>query len=215
MAHDRVRVVMGTLVTAVALATACVASAQTFDHLECYKIKDFQPKKKYTANLTPEQTQFLAQTGCEIKVPAKHLCIDVEKTNVVPAPPNVIGGQTTRNYLCYKLKCPKQEFPIQVEDQFGSRTVNVKKPDRLCAPAREVGFPDLPTPTPCLFPTPTPVGTPAPDCGDGEQNGGETDIDCGGPCVLDCGNGQGCLGNNDCQSGLCQSGVCQGCMPSV
>jgi hypothetical protein len=40
------------------------------------------------------------------------------------------------------------------------------------------------------------------------QNGLETDVDCGGPNCADCGIGQGCIGNNDCTTGLCVQGVC-------
>jgi hypothetical protein len=128
------------LLAAIMLAAATTVGAQPFDHLECYKIKDLAPKVKYKADLLPEQTQFLAQTGCELKVPAKVLCIDVEKSNVMPAPPQAVNGQNTRDFLCYSLKCPPQaEVSLQVEDQFGSRDIRAKKkPFQLCAPAREV-----------------------------------------------------------------------------
>ncbi|MDI1484791.1 hypothetical protein [Polyangium sp. y55x31] len=46
------------------------------------------------------------------------------------------------------------------------------------------------------------------DCGDGVKSGGETDVDCGGPCAA-CGDGKGCQMNADCQSQVCTSGVCQ------
>jgi len=44
-----------TLLAVAVLAFAGRAHAQPFDHLECYKIKDFAPKVKYHADLTPEQ----------------------------------------------------------------------------------------------------------------------------------------------------------------
>jgi hypothetical protein len=43
-------------------------------------------------------------------------------------------------------------------------------------------------------------------CGDGVRNGGETDVDCGGPCPK-CADGKECYGGNegaDCQSGECR-----------
>jgi hypothetical protein len=40
-------------------------------------------------------------------------------------------------------------------------------------------------------------------CGDGEQNGGETDIDCGGPDCPRCPDAFRCLIDADCQSGFC------------
>ena len=51
------------------------------------------------------------------------------------------------------------------------------------------------------------------DCTDGILNGGETDIDCGGPCAP-CVDGQGCLVATDCVSGLCLAGIC-GPMPGA
>jgi hypothetical protein len=51
----------------------------------------------------------------------------------------------------------------------------------------------------------------APTCRDGKQNGGETDVDCGGSCPR-CVNGQRCRGQDDCDSGLCVSGVCRACV---
>jgi hypothetical protein len=44
-------------------------------------------------------------------------------------------------------------------------------------------------------------------CGDGVKNGGESDIDCGGPCS-DCEVGEGCGGPADCVSGVCTAGKC-------
>ena len=45
-------------------------------------------------------------------------------------------------------------------------------------------------------------------CSDGRKNGDETGIDCGGSCVQKCVEGQLCVGNSDCVSGLCQFGIC-------
>jgi len=49
---------------------------------------------------------------------------------------------------------------------------------------------------------------PDPTCEDGELNGNETDVDCGGdecdPCVL----GQACIEGEDCDSGICEGLVC-------
>jgi hypothetical protein len=44
-------------------------------------------------------------------------------------------------------------------------------------------------------------------CGDGFQNGTETDIDCGGACAA-CGNGASCGIGADCASGSCIGGIC-------
>jgi hypothetical protein len=49
---------------------------------------------------------------------------------------------------------------------------------------------------------------PAPTCTDGVENGGETDVDCGGPTCAPCADGHTCAAGGDCQSGDCQSGAC-------
>ncbi len=46
-------------------------------------------------------------------------------------------------------------------------------------------------------------------CNDGEQNGNETDVDCGGPSCAGCSDGGTCQQDQDCVSGLCQGGTCQ------
>lgn len=47
-----------------------------------------------------------------------------------------------------------------------------------------------------------------PDCADGQQNGDETDVDCGGSCDP-CDDGHGCMVAADCYSIVCQDGACQ------
>jgi hypothetical protein len=49
---------------------------------------------------------------------------------------------------------------------------------------------------------------PAPSCSDGIKNGGESDVDCGGPCPP-CESGLGCGGGGDCASGICDSSTCR------
>ena len=196
------------LVAAMVAVSANASAQPIFDHLQCHKIKDPAPKVKYTANLTPQQNQFVAQTGCQVKVPAKLFCTDVEKSGVVPAPPLPINGQTTRNYLCYKLKCPKVQMPLAVEDQFGTRTITVKNTGYLCAPAREVGFPDPATPTPCL-PQATPTCAPGPEV----CNGMDDDCD----MQIDEGLGQTTCGTGACQVMVqnCVMGMSQTCSPGT
>jgi hypothetical protein len=47
-----------------------------------------------------------------------------------------------------------------------------------------------------------------PSCGDGLQNQGETDIDCGGLNCGPCGITQGCSSASDCLTGNCDGGAC-------
>ncbi|PKN59528.1 MAG: hypothetical protein CVU56_00445 [Deltaproteobacteria bacterium HGW-Deltaproteobacteria-14] len=44
-------------------------------------------------------------------------------------------------------------------------------------------------------------------CGDGLQNGAETDVDCGGGCPT-CANGRSCAVRTDCASAYCGAGTC-------
>jgi hypothetical protein len=46
-------------------------------------------------------------------------------------------------------------------------------------------------------------------CGDGIQNGAETDLDCGGGSCPGCAVGDGCFLPTDCQNGGCSGGICQ------
>jgi hypothetical protein len=49
-----------------------------------------------------------------------------------------------------------------------------------------------------------------PTCSDAVKNGGETDIDCGGPTCNKCGSGKRCQVGADCVSGICGAGgICQ------
>ena len=48
-------------------------------------------------------------------------------------------------------------------------------------------------------------------CFDGIRNGAETDVDCGGTCVVRCQEGRRCLSRSDCLTGYCPGGTCQEC----
>ncbi len=70
----------------------------------------------------------------------------------------------------------------------------------------------------CVFDTSSPLGgyfsecTGCPDpvepCSDGEMNGNESDIDCGGGSCQPCAEGSTCNMNIDCAQGICTDGVC-------
>ncbi len=46
------------------------------------------------------------------------------------------------------------------------------------------------------------------ECGDGTQNGTETDVDCGGTVCGGCAEGLGCARGSDCSSNVCKVGRC-------
>lgn len=68
-----------------------------------------------------------------------------------------------------------------------------------------LGDDDCTSPEVCLQGECAPV-----HCTDGMQNESETGTDCGGTCPP-CPNGQGCVDENDCVSGLCNMSVCGPC----
>jgi hypothetical protein len=110
---------------------AARAAAQVPDHLECYKIKDSAPRTPYTADLAG----LAAEPGCQVKVPAKLLCVATTKSNVSPTPPEAGNGSSVGRFLCYKVKCPKgAPDALTIRDQFGSRSVEPKVSKLLCAP---------------------------------------------------------------------------------
>jgi len=45
-------------------------------------------------------------------------------------------------------------------------------------------------------------------CADGQRNGGETDVDCGGPDCGGCGDALACAQGSDCGSTFCDAGAC-------
>jgi hypothetical protein len=117
------------------LALAGPAAAQSVaDHLECFKVKDPQRKAGYTADLSG----LVAEPGCTIKVPAVMACAPVATTNVNPAPPRAGGSGRPSALGCYKLKCRKRAVPpLELDDQFGSRTVRPTKGKLVCASVAE------------------------------------------------------------------------------
>src|ERR1051326_8782271 len=124
---------MRALATTLLLISAATAGAQA-DHLQCFKIKDMVPKVKYTANLTPTDNNFPVANGCIVKVPAKLLCVDVQKAVVVGTPPGAGRGAPAQKYLSYKTNGPKTPQPATVQAKLGTHTVRVKTTSLLCAP---------------------------------------------------------------------------------
>ena len=138
-----------------AVLFAATPSGAAFDHLQCFKIKDNAAAATYVADIDPSDLTFAAlPASCTIKVPAKLLCVDAEKTNVTPAPPGAADGLTAQPYLCYKAKCTKVQPTTSVTDQFGLHGIEVKSTKLVCAPV----------PPPCV------------------DNDNDTYTDCAGDC---------------------------------
>src|SRR5262245_22455281 len=86
------------------------ASAQTQDHLKCYRTEDASDAVA-TANI--ESATFGVDEGCTIEAKVRELC--------VPAAADVIEGDSSQSdvqgddvgveRLCYKVKCPRRALP--------------------------------------------------------------------------------------------------------
>jgi len=150
---------------------AGAANAQTYDHLKCYKVKD-SAKAKAIVDLTPEQIPpFQVGPGCKMVVKGKEFCVPADKFVVdtdAPgqAPYPTDGVVLQRDYICYKVKCPKVDTPdTEVSDQFATRTMSKFKVSKLCVPAVK-----------------TCQGSEAPTCG-GVCPFGDPCVDSGGTCI--------------------------------
>jgi hypothetical protein len=185
---------MRRILLAVALVILSLAPsvAQT-DHLQCFKIKDTAAKTTYTADLSPSDPGFPVAVGCRLKVPARMLCIDVQKGNVAPPPPGAAVGAPTHKFLCYKVKCPKVTPAATLQDQFGTHPVTVKSTSLLCAP--------VPVPT-----TTTTTTTTLP-CPDADMDGFQAP-----PCGGDCNDSNPAI--NPMATISCGVGACQNTVPS-
>jgi hypothetical protein len=135
-------------------AASGAAAQDIFDHMKCYKIKDTQRSKLYTADLAPKLTHdFQLEPGdtivggttikgCRIKVPAKYFCIDVDKQDAHDVDPPydpaqwTVPGPESGERLCYALKCPDTApKSLAIIDQFGTREIFLLgKTSFLCTP---------------------------------------------------------------------------------
>lgn len=152
-----------------------------------------------------DSPSFATETGCLVKVPAKLLCIDVQKAIVGnPLPPGVL----VQPHLCYKLKCRSVGQTLSVADQFGSRSVDVGPAKLLCAP---VEGPQTPTTSTTTTTLPHVCGNgviEAPEtCDDGNTTAGDG---CSATCQLESclALGAACSASMECCSNNCDVGHC-------
>ncbi len=201
----------------ISLALSTIASAQNFDHLKCYKMKD---PHNFTAvaNLTPFQNPpFPVEPGCKIKVRGLEFCIPVDKT-LVPggnAPSATVVGQPLQNdYICYNMRCPKPATAIPsvlVSDQFGSRTLSKFVARRICTPAIK----GLPTTTTTTTITTTTTLPPNPCSLDTAGNCNGTCPTTGDICLFDPISGACGCGPQSAQCALDTQGLCSGLCPNA
>src|SRR5574341_512294 len=83
---------------------ASPASAQPYDHLQCYRVRD-ELKAKVIADL--EGSQFGLASGCKVRVKAMLFCAPVQKTVTeligLPPPLDLQAQELENDRICYKV----------------------------------------------------------------------------------------------------------------
>jgi hypothetical protein len=98
------------------------------DHLAGYDIQQVSPPFSLIKN-QQVTTQF--GTLSVLVGRPKELLVPSAKSLTGPPPP--LGTPVVDDFKCYIVKGAKQRVPgLEVEDEFGSLTEDLKKPDRLC-----------------------------------------------------------------------------------
>jgi hypothetical protein len=120
------------------LLPAASATAQTDDHLKCYRVRDEKSFRSADVDVDALVVQFGLE-ACRVSGGAKEFCVPATKTvtEIVGGSLVALDGDAVRySRLCYKLKCPKTELaPEVVTDQFGQRSISKFKAVKLCTPA--------------------------------------------------------------------------------
>lgn len=125
-----------------ALTLSASSALAAFDHLACYKVRDTGvAKHDFEGVIINSGSGLISRSGCVVRTPAKLCCDSVDKIGVPPQPGG--GGPTspTTRFCCCKVKCPKlpaSQFD-NFQDQFGSRGVELKTMQLVCAPASPSG----------------------------------------------------------------------------
>jgi hypothetical protein len=143
----RVAVLIVSLWIAIVPRMVSAGEDPVFDHLHCMRVRIDEQSDRLGVDLRAAASPPLAPAGCRIRTPAKVLCTESEKTNVVtrrggPFPTREVPAQPAQTYLCYELECATtrqaDDVRLELEDQFGAHQVIVRQDEArlLCAPAR-------------------------------------------------------------------------------
>ena len=137
------------------LGFASLASAQSADHLQCYRVRD---PLRLTGPL-PSWLDLEGQFGvdkCRV-LRGSIFCSPVSKTVTAPIQRKLVRGGAFEDFvvdaipgaveqdkICYRIRCEEdlQAPPnpsLEVNDQFASRTITRRRPFLLCGPAVQGG----------------------------------------------------------------------------
>ena len=203
----------------IALVVRPAVAQPVFDNLKCYKIRDPQAPKQYTADLAPKLTHDFTielgdrivggvlQQGCRIRVPAKFFCIEVDPQDAHDANPPynpaqwTVDGPEPGERLCYKLSCPPvAPKDLAIIDAFGTRTIKLLgRTGYFCTSVTR----QLLQSAECSLAGNGQCGG---TCPEGERCLATSPADCG--CVPE---GQACASSTVCQDGFC-GGVWETCV---
>lgn len=136
------------LATIVVLPLLLVEGAAAGDpsHLYCLANTDrLTPNLKATADLFPLQSPPFEFQNCRIRLRSGNVCVPADKVNVrtrdgEPVETFPIADSGAQAQLCYQLRCPPEGprgtgLKLEVEDQLGRRTIEIRRADYFCQPA--------------------------------------------------------------------------------
>jgi hypothetical protein len=111
----------------------------TTDHLQCWEANDDAQAAKLlrSARVSLSGSAF-EETACRV-VGLRSFCAPVAKQLVEPAEPinDFEGDAATGSYACYKVECDGPSAGAHaIVDQFGDRTITLRKTRELCAPVQ-------------------------------------------------------------------------------
>jgi cysteine-rich repeat protein len=120
--------------TAKSHATTPPDAPTTLDHFQCYQAKTTSSTPKFAVRTGIPVTDQFGSMIVTVKKPTR-LCVPVDANGVTPA------AETHPNHLvCFQVKqtsLPKfaTVSPLFTRNQFGTETIDARKPTELCVPA--------------------------------------------------------------------------------
>jgi hypothetical protein len=111
-----------------------------YDHLKCYMVKD---PLKVKEDVVLNSEQFGISEDCKIIGKERFFCGGVNKRVDPPSDFPIFPDAPDR--ICYRIECPQKQGQnpvpedVEVEDQFGIRTLKNFNPHYLCTPAFKTG----------------------------------------------------------------------------